>query len=460
MTILPDRLLRHAPACLAALSIPILIYLLICAVGIARLFRAEGALGAWAIHLERGRAAAKEGRGEVAERELQTAVREVRRLGISDGRAAECVQELGLFYLVHRRFAEAFPQYAELVRLREQVDGVDPDDLGSALKTLGVLHHRLGRPDEAVVAFVRSRALLEQTRGLDAESVLDLLEFASDAQNDRRQYEEASALLEVKRTRLEALRGPKDPEVLRVCRLLAVRSVAAGRTDAAERLYRRLIAAGEGSGAGDARELAGTLRSLANLCAQTERLDEAAAAYARHRELLGRALGARHPEVAWVDLELGGIQDRLGRPDDAERSFQEAIEIAGSAGPEQWELLAEALGRAGIRVFRQGRTAEVESILQRADPLLEAFLSRTRDFPPGTIFTLGGICGMRGKHELAETLYRRHLQLIEADPAASGHRLLLNLQVLEKLCRNRGADAEAEEFAARARRVQEPGGGK
>ena len=79
---------------------------------------------------------------------------------------------------------------------------------------------------------------------------------------------------------------------------------------------------------------------------------------------------AEHASVAEIQLELGRTLQALERPDEAEASFQRALEIRDAAfGPEHPNL-AEALVGLGVLYLERGQPTRARDALERAVRLL------------------------------------------------------------------------------------------
>jgi len=137
---------------------------------------------------------------------------------------------------------------------------------------------------------------------------------------------------------------PPEPPAEQMGRLLglALQQHQAGQLAAAERLYRRILAA-------DPRH-ADTLHLLGVLAHQTGRFDLAL-------DLIRQAILAA-PAAPLLHANLGNVLESLGRPDDAAASHRHSIELDPA--------FAEGHKHLGTLLFEQGRLDAAEASLRQA----------------------------------------------------------------------------------------------
>ena len=92
---------------------------------------------------------------------------------------------------------------------------------------------------------------------------------------------------------------------------------AQGRTDEAERLYRRAVALKEKLLGADHPDVAMTLNNLAVLLKKREKYEEAAALYGRALAIFEAALGPDHPKVVTCRKNHAGLARKMGLPTEA-----------------------------------------------------------------------------------------------------------------------------------------------
>ncbi len=147
--------------------------------------------------------------------------------------------------------------------------------------------------------------------------------------------------------------------------------LAAAAHDAARRAFEAELAALQRDGAGEDVRVAMALRELARARAAAGQLEAALADCRRAHAVAQGVLGAGHPVIAGVDVELGELLTRLGRYDEADEVLQRALESA--------PLLAEPRGAVAAHAhFQRGLVAYGQQAYERAAAELELALDARR----------------------------------------------------------------------------------
>nr|WP_275943151.1 tetratricopeptide repeat protein [Pseudenhygromyxa sp. WMMC2535] len=336
---------------------------------------------------------------------------------------------------------------AELDELRWQVTVAEDRDLGARAAALVEEARALERSPEA--GALLAEALLVEADVLalhgDSERAVDVLREATraaervSADNVRARAfvslgfalatcpgrdGEALEVLEYAEALLERV-GASRSEQVRLRRGLAEALLARGELARAVALADALVAELDKEG-GDTFLLGSALLTRSRI-AEAERDDEAALAYAaRVVELYEDALGPDHPLSASPLTNMGVVETRLGRLDDARDSLSRSLGLRRAQhrdadSPGTRRRLAEVLVNLGNLESTAGREAEAADAYREALTLLPVDDAHTRAL---LLFNLGVSHQLSGRHEPALADYREALRLGEGVLAATHPRVV------------------------------------
>jgi tetratricopeptide (TPR) repeat protein len=196
-----------------------------------------------------------------------------------------------------------------------------------------------------------------------------------------------------------------------------------GRTDAAEADYLAALSV-FASDSGSARKVGEVYNDLASLMSDVGRYEEArrfaskAVANARGLGLDPGALGAR--------LEnLGSAEQGLGRLDEAERAYHEAIGLLERALPERTVALAVALNNFALVQRDRGRDDDALALFRRAAAVRERAFGQDHAELAGPLINIARLEAARGEISDARIHADRAVKLAEAafapDYVGRGH---------------------------------------
>lgn len=177
-------------------------------------------------------------------------------------------------------------------------------------------------------------------------------------------YAEAEASYRAVAKTAEAF-GPKDLRLATTLNNLAAVLDAAGQGSEAETLYKRVVEIREAALGPKDPLVARSLNNLAAFYGFDPQAGPVTALLERALDLRRNAPGVDPADVAqsWENLGLSAFVD--GRDADAEKSFRESLalrERVGATGPET----ALTLASLGFTVLAQGRTAEAQELVKKA----------------------------------------------------------------------------------------------
>ena len=324
--------------------------------------------------LHRGRLEASAADYPAAERSLETAYYLAESAGLDSARVDAALR---LIDVVGERLGRdhdgtRWARQAEALIHRQG----DPPALEAQLRaTLGVLHTRYARYDEALTAIQRAIDLTPTSAGTDlatSHRQLGNVYYRQGRHADAQRAYERSVELG------EAALGPDHPELARTVNNLGEVHRIQGHTSAAEHAFERCIAIWERAFGRDHPQLAPPFNGLGTLAYDRGDMPAAAAHFERVRDLLERSAGPDHPDVGSVTSNLAEVYLRQGNLAESHRHSERALQILERAlGPEH-DSLADVLSNlARVRVL-QGALPEAAAHYHRAVALLER--AHGRDF--------------------------------------------------------------------------------
>jgi tetratricopeptide (TPR) repeat protein len=271
----------------------------------------DGEAMTWEQYHEAGRRRFAEGDAAGAEEAFRGAVAEAERSGAEPLQLASSLSSLGQLKYQQKDYARAEDCFRRALELRDEALGSDHPTVISSINNLAALYVARGALDEAEPLLQRAMAVtIKRVEATQADLAVNLNNLVR-LYVKRGDYARAEPLL----TQLLALKrplGPEHPEVAAVLVTLAKLRQSMGQPDAAERLWRRVLAVRERTLAPSDPMIAATLEGLADSCgAQDKRGDEIEL---RERALAVReaALGADHPSLAAARARLAELRPVTG----------------------------------------------------------------------------------------------------------------------------------------------------
>ncbi len=310
-------------------------------------------------------------------------------------------QSLGALYHWLRRFDEAETAYQRALSIGEKVLGPDHPDVAGILNNLGLLEEYRNRYAEAEPYYLRALAIRLKALGEDHPAVAESCFALGALFHNAGAFDKAAPYYRRALATLEKIHGPVHAELPPIIHDLGLLYSEMGRFVDAEALHRRGLAIREEVWGARHARTALSLMSLADFLLVAGRHDEAESAYLGALEIFETELGADHVRVTGPYLGLGRIcektgryeraeeyylkgleicekneragpdvkadlrfhlailyQDRLSRPEDAERLYREALNFGEEAyGPESPEV-RETIGRLARLLEGRGRSEE------------------------------------------------------------------------------------------------------
>ena len=268
--------------------------------------------------IEAARLASSRGDRLGAEQALTAAIAAAGSAG-SEALRAAALLKLGELKRDAGSLAEAEEMFARALDISEEVRGDDDASLVAALTNLAGIRAVRGAPEDSEKLLTRALAVSEKRLGREHPDLVVLLNDLSRLYLKRSAFALAEPLLH----RLHAIKrqkGEDHAEVATVLASLATVRQALGDHDAAEQLWRRVLAIRERTLAPNHFAIATAVENLGETCSARGKVGEALRLFHRALAMREMTLGMAHPSLRTLrehiaDLQLQGSEEFGG--DDA-----------------------------------------------------------------------------------------------------------------------------------------------
>lgn len=248
----------------------------------------------WEQHHEAGRRRFAEGDAAGAEQAFRAAIAEAERTGGDPLQRASSLSSLGQLKYQQKDYQGAEECFRQSLELREAALGSDHPTVISGINNLAALFVARGALDEAEPLLQRAMAVtVKRVESTQAELAVNLNNLVR-LYVKRGDYARAEPLV-VRLLALKRPMGPEHPDVAAVLVTLAKLRQSMGQSDAAERLWRRVLAVRQRTLAPNDPLLASTLDGLADSCAAQGKTEQELSLRERSLAVRTAALGADNP---------------------------------------------------------------------------------------------------------------------------------------------------------------------
>jgi tetratricopeptide (TPR) repeat protein len=332
----------------------------------------------WEQHHEAGRRRFAEGDAAGAEEAFRAAIAEAERTGGDPLQRASSLSSLGQLKYQQKDYKGAEECFRQSLELREAALGGDHPTVISGINNLAALFVARGALDEAEPLLQRAMAVtVKRVEATQAELAVNLNNLVR-LYVKRGDYSRAEPLV----VRLLALKrplGPEHPDVAAVLVTLAKLRQSMGQSDAAERLWRRVLAVRQRTLATNDPLLASTLDGLADSCAAQGKTEQELSLRERSLAVRAAALGADNPSLEPHRARITALRQATGRagtPGGASSPDANATTVNGAAS-----RLGDVSGLTGVIpnvipealvVTRAMQEPTATSAPPRAEPTTEA----------------------------------------------------------------------------------------
>jgi tetratricopeptide (TPR) repeat protein len=250
----------------------------------------------WEQYHEAGRRRFAEGDAAGAEQAFRGAIAEAEQPGGDPLQMASSLSSLGQLKYQQKDYAQAEDCFRRALELREQALGGDHPTVISSINNLAALYVARGALDDAEPLLQRAMAVtIKRVEASQADLAVNLNNLVR-LYVKRGDYARAEPML----TQLLAMKrplGPEHPEVAAVLVTLAKLRQSMSQPDAAERIWRRVLAVRERTLPANDTTIAATLDGLAEACAAQGRLADELEMRERSLAIREVAQGPDHPSL-------------------------------------------------------------------------------------------------------------------------------------------------------------------
>jgi tetratricopeptide (TPR) repeat protein len=298
----------------------------------------------WEQHHEAGRRRFAEGDAAGAEQAFRAAIAEAERTGGDPLQRASSLSSLGQLKYQQKDYQGAEECFRQSLELREAALGSDHPTVISGINNLAALFVARGALDEAEPLLQRAMAVtVKRVEATQAELAVNLNNLVR-LYVKRGDYSRAEPLV-VRLLALKRPMGPEHPDVAAVLVTLAKLRQSMGQSEAAERLWRRVLAVRQRTLAPNDPLLASTLDGLADSCAAQGKTEQELSLRERSLAVRTASLGADNPSLEAHRARIAALRQaipagRAGTPTGADAT---ASTINGAAS-----RLGDVSGLTGV----------------------------------------------------------------------------------------------------------------
>lgn len=352
---------------------------------------------------------------------------------------------------------EAEAELQRALGLLQQSAGAESEEAALSLKYLGQTYIAQSRYDEAGEVLQQALAITEKIFGVEHQQTALALSELAGLRLRQGRYDEARQLYERAQSLLEKTLGPNDAALASVLSNLASANRQLGRYTVAESLFRRALAIHRQQLDAHSLVIASDLNNLALLYNEQERYEDALRLFNEALPIYEGTLGREHPRVARVLANLALTRQRQRDFVQAEALLKEALAIQRQQP--NYADLAASLNTLAACYREQGRSAEAERLYQEALDLRRTHLGTAHPDVADSLIGLAMLYARWNRAAEAESFFRQGLQLQEQTLGVNHPRLIATLTSFAALLRqtNKGteaADLERRATAIRARAAQ------
>ena len=308
----------------------------------------------------------------------------------------------------------AYQHLEQALALFGELDDVRESDRLYAMSNMGQAARRLGRLDEAerlhVAVLEARRANPQQTRSIGL-ALRDL----GDLRVDQNRFAEAGELYQEALALHEAAGDEEDAS--HVLSALGQLWRYMGRMDEAETALRRVVDYVSQRHGPQSPLNASPLRNLAVHLEVTGRRERALDLLLQAQALEAAVLAEDDPSVILTRIRIGRLLTDLGRPEESEPIFADALDKARARLGTSSFLTHEAATQLGFSLIRQGRYAEAVAILRDAESMVsQAFGPDSRQMI-NVLQILSYALYMDGRYDETIAIMSRVVRLVDTEGA-------------------------------------------
>ncbi|MDA8019128.1 MAG: serine/threonine-protein kinase [Thermoanaerobaculia bacterium] len=329
------------------------------------------------------------------------------------GKLSASITWLANLYYSQRRYDEAIAGHRRALEIRRHEESENLGALAESLNNLGVALRDIGRYGEARPILQEAEVLFTQAFGPEHPWVVGCwLNLAGIEEQLGRWQEAESLLLRAGETWLE-LHGPVHTRTLLARRGLGALWRRWHRSDEAVAHLRDLLGVQRAQAGDDQLEIARTLIELGRAHAQKGDLDEAERVFQQALEIYSARYGAEHTFADRIRAFLVLVERDRGKVSEAADSFEhltaETLQKRGEGHP----LSGWMFSQLGAIRAQQGRLDEAETALLQAETIYEALYDSPSVAAARNLLQLGRLRVLQGRKQEGSDLLQQALEILE-----------------------------------------------
>jgi tetratricopeptide (TPR) repeat protein len=322
---------------------------------------------------------------------------------------ADSMDRLGTALLQAGYMDDSVPVFQEGLNVREKAFGKGDPRVAISLERLSEVWRVANRNDQAEDCARQALALNQKAFGAGAVEVAADLQHLASALYGQRKLPEAETEIRAALSIMETAGRSETNEAMEMRAFWGRITEEAGDLEAAERIYREVVALQKRK---PRQDLLQTLSHVTALAAVLEKEKKWGESEALRRELLKIEKQLRGPENHQVAARLGALGANLraqGRLSEAEETFRESLGIRKKVVPLREPIVAFDLESLGGVLREEGKIDQAEACFREALGMER----RTRQWPWGwkdLAVKLRDILRQQGKRDEADKMFNEAVE--------------------------------------------------
>eukprot|EP00069_Balaena_mysticetus_P001216 bmy_15013T0 len=349
-------------------------------------------------------------------------------------RVAQSLHQLASVYVQWKKFGNAEQLYKQALEISENAYGADHPHIARELEALATLYQKQNKYEQA--EHFRKKSFKIRQKATRRKG--NLYGFA---------------LLRRRALQLEELTLGKDtPDNARTLNELGVLYYLQNNLETADQFLKRSLEMRERVLGPDHPDCAQSLNNLAALCNEKKQYDKAEELYERALDIRRRALAPDHPSLAYTVKHLAVLYKKMGKLDKAVPLYELAVEIRQKSFGPKHPSVATALVNLAV-LYSQMENINFLKVLTQVGQLSLEYLNS--NFRNAVCSSEHCFFFNKKKHIEALPLYERALKIYEDSLGRMHPRVGETLKNLAVLSYEEGDFEKAAELYRRAMEIKE-----
>jgi len=246
---------------------------------------------------------------------------------------ATTLNQMNHLYVKTREYEAAHSSLKRALEIRERLLPKDDLELAETMGNLALISHKLHRDGEAEQWYEKSLAIKEKKLDANSPQMAITMHNLANLYSSHKQYAKAKALLEKVLAIDSKNYGEDHIEVVRDLTTLGINSFNHKLYDEAESYLSRALQLCQKNQAESHKDLLNIHHYLGLTYGHSRRHDKAKEHYSKVGELAEKVHGKGHPETTTGLLNIARNADDLGRKDESERLYLDALKTEEERKP-------------------------------------------------------------------------------------------------------------------------------